>query len=155
MNNKKVLWFSDIVVVIIVSLAIVSCSSQFTESMRKVTYPPGFKYVQPSELRSDMDKLAQQMLLLDEALNNADKPTQDGTKVQRQLVLQVLQNMGRTASKLIEGEAGGNHPFMQDHMQGFVAKIDKARTAASLKEPNYYYAGKVSGGCINCHKVNR
>jgi hypothetical protein len=129
----------------------VGCSSQFTESMRKLTYPPGFKYTQLAELRSDMAKLAQQMLLLDEVLINPYEQTQDGAEGQRQQVLQVLQNMGITASTFIEGEAGGNHPFIQD----FVAKVDQARTAASLQYPNYYYAGKVSGGCTNCHKVNR
>tara|TARA_R110001583_G_scaffold38306_2_gene123775 strand:+ start:346 stop:909 length:564 start_codon:yes stop_codon:yes gene_type:complete len=155
MNKKRVLWYASIVVLIMGSSTIVGCSSQFTESMRKLTYPPGFKYTQPAELRSDMAKLAQQMLLLDEVLINPYEQTQDGAEGQRQQVLQVLQNMGITASTFIEGEAGGNHPFIQDHMQDFVAKVDQARTAASLQDPNYYYAGKVSGGCTNCHKVNR
>lgn len=155
MNKKRVLWHARIVVLIMGSSTLVGCSSQFAESMRKFTYPPGFKYTQPAELRSDMAKLAQQMLLLDELLINPYELTQDGVEGQRQQVIQVLQNMGRTASTLIEGETGGNHPFIQEHMQDFVAKVDQARIAASLQEPNYYYAGKVSGGCTNCHKVNR
>jgi hypothetical protein len=154
MNKKRVLWYA-VIVVIMGSSSIMGCSSQFAESMRKLTYPSGFKYTQAAELRSDMDKLAQQMLLLDEALINADGPTPNGAEDQRKQVLQILQNMGRTASTLIEGETGGNHPFLQDHMQDFVAKVDQARTAASLQDPNYYYAGKVSGGCTNCHKINR
>lgn len=153
MNKSSVFWTAGIVVV--VSLTIAGCSSKFAESMRKITYPPGFKYTEPAELRSDMARLSQQMLLLDKALIKGYEPTQDGAKDQRQQVLQALQNMGRTAAKLITGEAGGNHPFMQDHMQDFVAAIDQARAAAALQEPNYYFAGKVSGGCTNCHKVNR
>jgi len=155
MNKKRVLQYVSIVVLIIGSSTIVGCSNQFAESMRKFTYPPGFKYTQSAELRSDMAKLAQQMLLLDEILIKPYEQTQDGAEGQRQQVLQVLQNMGRIAATLIEGEAGGNHPFIQEHMQDFVAKVDQARTAASLQEPSYYYAGKVSGGCTNCHKVNR
>lgn len=155
MNRQRVLWYVGIVVVMMGSSVIAGCSSQFTESMRSFTYPPGFKYTEPAELRSDMAKLAQQMLLLDEALMNEYGSAQNDVEAQRQQVLQVLKNMGRTASTLIAGETGGNHPFIQDHMQGFIATIDQARTAASLQEPNYYYAGKVSGGCTNCHKTNR
>lgn len=155
MNQKIVLWYAGIIVLIMGTSTLVGCSSQFAESMRKYTYPPGFKYIQPSELRSDMAKLAQQMLLLDEVLIKPYERTQVGAEGQRQQVLLVLQNMERTASTLIEGETGGNHPFIQEHMQEFIAKVDKARAAASLQEPNYYYAGKVSGGCTNCHKVNR
>lgn len=155
MNKLRVLRYTGVLIVVMGSSLIAGCSSQFAESMRKFTYPPGFKYTQPAELRSDMAKLAQQMLLLDETLINEYDPTKDGAEAQRQQVLQVLQNMGTTASTLIEGETGGNHPFIQDHMKDFVAKVDQARTAASLKEPNYYFAGKVSGGCTNCHEVNR
>lgn len=155
MNKKRVLWYASIIVLITGSSTIVGCSSQEAESMRKFTYPPGFKYTQPAELRSDMAKLAQQMLLLDQLLINPYEQIPDGAEIQRKQVLQVLQNMGRTAAKLIEGETGGNHPFLQEHMQDFVAKVDQARTAASFQDPNYYYAGKVSGGCTNCHKVNR
>jgi len=155
MNKKRILRYVGIVIVIMGSSAIVGCSNKFAESMRKFTYPPGFKYTHPDELRSDMAKLAQQMLLLDDALTNIYESTQEGLEGQRQQVLHALKNMGRTAATLKEGETGGNHAFIQDHMQDFVAKIDQARTAASLKEPNYYYAGKVSGGCTSCHKVNR
>lgn len=153
MNKPRFFWSAGIVLVL--SLTIVGCSSKFAESIRKITYPPGFKYTEPTELRSDMAILSQQMLLLDKALIKGYQPTQDGAKNQRQQVLQALKNMGRTAAKLITGEAGGNHPFMQDHMPDFVAAIDQAKAAAALQKPNYYFAGKVSGGCTNCHKVNR
>lgn len=153
MNKTRFSWYAG--ALIIGSLAITACSSQFAESVRKVTYPPDFKYTKPADLRSEMDKLAQQMLLLDKALINVYESNQNGIENRRQQVLLALNNMGRTAAKLKEGETGGNHPFMQQHMQEFVAKIDQARTAASLTEPNYYFAGKVSGGCTNCHKVNR
>ncbi|GAB54551.1 hypothetical protein GPUN_0404 [Glaciecola punicea ACAM 611] len=34
---------------------------------------------------------------------------------------------------------------MDDYVQDFVSEINKARTAASLQQPRYYFAGKVSG----------
>jgi len=155
MNAKKTLWYLSAIIVIVGSSIMAGCSSQFSESMRKYTYPPGFKYTKSEDLRSEMAKLAQQMLLLDELLNSRYQQTPSAAPNQRQQVLQILQNMGRIASSLVEGDAGGNHPFIQDHLQDFVAKVNQAKAAATLQEPNYYFAGKVSGGCTNCHKVNR
>jgi hypothetical protein len=139
-------------------LVLASCSSQFAASMRKVTYPPDFAYIEQGKLRSDMGRLAQQMRLLDQALieqNSLHDQTSVDAERQRQKVLATLRNMGRIATELKAGNTGANHPFMQDHMQDFVAKVDKAKVAASLEQPRYFFAGKISGGCTNCHKVNR
>ncbi|WP_371195931.1 hypothetical protein [Glaciecola sp. SC05] len=137
------------------AMFIAACSNQFSESIRKVTYPPDFKYTQPAELRSDMSKLAQQMVLLDSALSDFYEPNESGVELQRERVIIALKGMERTASKLKEGSPGGNHPKLQEQMQSFAAKVDQARNAASLQNPNYYYAGKVAGGCTNCHSINR
>jgi hypothetical protein len=134
---------------------LVGCSSQFAASMRKVTYAPDFKYTEQSVLRSDMDQLAQQMSLLELALIKPYGETPEEIEAQREQVLLALKNMSAIASKLRGGNAGANHPFMETYMQDFISRIDKARTAASLQEPRYFFAGKVSGGCTSCHKVNR
>lgn len=144
-----------IVVMAISTFVLVGCSSQFASSMRKVTYPPDFKYTEQADLSSDMNRLAHQMALLDKALVKPFEQTQNEPEVQREEVLTALRIMGKIASRLQAGETGANHPFMDDYMQGFISQIDKARTAASLEQPRYYFAGKVSGGCTNCHKVNR
>lgn len=143
------------------------CSNDMAASLRKVTYPPDFKYVSPSELRSNMAKLAAQMQNLDQALaqileqSNDEEQTQGlaqskmDEESQRQQVLTALRNMERIAFRLQAGEAGSSHPFLQGFMRDFVNDVGRARTAASLDPPLYYFAGRVSGGCINCHRVNR
>ena len=73
------------------------------------------------------------MFLLDEALINRDTLTKSGVEAQRQQVLQVLQSMGKTASTLIEGETGGNHPFIQDNMQDFVLQLTKLKLLSLCK----------------------
>jgi hypothetical protein len=74
---------------------------------------------------------------------------------QRQQVLAALGNMENIASNLQGGEAGSSHPFLQDFMGNFVNDLGRARITASLNPPRYYFAGRVSGGCVNCHRVNR
>jgi hypothetical protein len=137
------------------TLVLVGCSSNFASSVRKVTYPPDFKYTEQVDLRSDMHQLAYQMALLDTALITPDTQNAGNGEIQREKVLKALKSMGRIASRLEAGSTGANHPFMDDYMQDLTAKIDKASIAASFKEPRYYFAGQVSGGCVNCHKVNR
>jgi hypothetical protein len=131
-------------------LAIGGCSD-FAAVVRKATYPPDFKYVTGQELRSRMDQMAFQLQLLDQALaeNNSER------SVQQQQVLGSLRNIERIASSLQAGEAGSSHPFLQDFMKEFVADVAQARNTAALDPPRYYFAGRIAGGCVNCHKVNR
>jgi hypothetical protein len=132
-------------------MLVAGCSNDFSAAVRKVTYPPDFKYVTAKELRSNMEQLALQMQLLDFALkpDNSDKTTQ------QQQVLDALGKIQKIGVGLQAGDAGATHPFLQDMMRNFVDEIRRARTAASMEPPKYYLAGRVSGGCINCHKANR
>lgn len=132
-----------------------SCNSQFASQVRKVTYPPDFTYTTQSSLRSEMAQLAQQMVLLDQALVKIPENTSASREMQREEVLISLREMERIATRLKAGSAGANHPFMDDYIEDFIATVDKARSAASIEPPRYYFAGKVSGGCTSCHKVNR
>ncbi|MFA3791091.1 hypothetical protein AB6T38_08225 [Aliiglaciecola sp. SL4] len=155
MKMHKGLFVFSISLLFLGVMLIQGCSSQMAANLRKVTYPPDFKYVEPSQLRSDMDRLAQQMRILEFALSQQHEPQSVGFAKQQQQVLTTLQKIEKIASGLRAGDAGASHPFLQDYMRDFVSKVDNARVAASLEKPSYYLAGKVSGACTNCHSVNR
>ncbi len=128
---------------------VVSACSDFASNVRKVTYPPDFKYVSPAELRSHMQQLAYQMQLLDAALAS------DTQQVDQKKVVDILHTMESVGSNIKAGEAGSNHPFLEDYMGDFVSNVTQARLAAEQNPPRYYQAGRISGACTNCHKVNR
>lgn len=151
MNTARSLVVFASIVLLSTVLAASGCSSDFAAAMRKVTYPPDFKYVSGEMLRSSMQQLAYQLQQLDEAL----VPDNPQDTAQQQKVLGALSNIERIGASLQAGDAGASHPFLQDFMQDFLADVDRARSAASLSQPRYYLAGRVSGGCLNCHKVNR
>jgi hypothetical protein len=136
------------VLVVATVLTIGACSDPGA-MIRKATYPPDFKYVSGQELRSRMNQLAYQVQLLDGALADSSNPAQ------RQEVLDTLRNIERIGVSLRAGEAGSNHPFLKDFMGNFVSDVSQARLAVSMDPPRYYIAGRVAGGCVNCHKVNR
>ena len=140
-----------ILLVTVCALMVLAACSEVASTVRKVTYPPDFKYVSGQELRTNMDKLAYNLQQLDQAL--ADSAV-DQMQQQRQ-VLDVLRNIEKIGTGLRAGDAGSNHPFLQDYMSDFVQRVGEARIAAAQNPPHYYLAGRVSGGCISCHKVNR
>lgn len=150
MNIQRTLTILRAVLLFSTVLSISGCSD-FAAAVRKVTYPPDFKYVTGQELRSRMDQMAFQLQLLDQALaeNNTGQPAQ------QQQVLGSLRNIERIAASLQAGDAGSSHPFLQDFMRDFVTNVEQARNSAALDPPSYYFAGRVAGGCVNCHKVNR
>lgn len=155
MLRLKLFTVNVVPMILLSSLILASCSSKFAESVRKVTYPPDFKYIEPGQLRSDMAKLGQNIYFLNQALaaDQFDSPTLSATQQERVIV--ALRNIEKIARRLRASESGSNHPYMQNYMQDFVRQVSEARNAASMDPPRYYLAGKVSGGCTNCHKINR
>lgn len=131
-------------------VAIGGCSD-VAPAVRKLTYPPDFQYMSGQELRSGMAELAYQLQLLDRAL--ATGPTEQSA--QQQQVVQTLTNIERIGASLQPGEAGSTHGYLKDFMADFRSNVGQARNAASMDPPEYYLAGRVAGGCINCHRVNR
>jgi uncharacterized membrane protein YccC len=143
-----------LVVRIMLSILVVSTFSacdNTAATIRRVTYPPDFTYVSGQQLRSRMSQLAFQLQLLDEALAESNNQQQ----VQQQQVVSILGNIGRIGSNLQANDAGSNHPFLQNQMRSFVSDVGEARVAASLNPPSFYLAGRIAGGCVNCHSVNR
>ena len=143
-----------ILALILFGCLIAGCSYNLSD-VRKLTYPPDFNYIEPQTISSEMVKMAAQIRLLDSALLPVDVNDSAAKAEQNHKVLTALKNIEEIASKLNGNSTGSNHPYMQDFMISFVAKVDEARIAASLVEPRYYFAGKVAGACAVCHKVNR
>ncbi len=138
-------------ILLLSAVLVISGCNGIAAMARKVTYPPDFNYVSEQEFRSRMDQLAFQLQLLDKALVKVNTEQ----SIQQQQVLDALRNIERIGSSLQAGEAGSSHPFLQDFMDDFVTDVGKARTAATMKPASYYRAGRLAGGCVNCHEVNR
>lgn len=128
----------------------ITCSD-LARAVRTVTYPPDFVYVDSQELRSRMQRFGYELRQLDLALTNADS---ENPELQQQ-VIEILRNIERVGGELQAGDAGSNHPFLQDGMPNLLAEVRRARMGASLSPPRYYAAGRVSGACVNCHRINR
>ena len=146
-NQQRTILLATLALVVLTGCA----DSNPMDIIRQATYPPDFNYVSGQELQDSMDQLGYQLQQLDQAL----EPAESGEEVQQQEVIAVLGNIERIGTNLRAGDAGSNHPFLQDHMSDFVVDVGRARIAAMGNPPSYYLAGRVSGGCVNCHRINR
>lgn len=126
------------------------CSAN-SDSFPQIANPPPFDYIDGEDLRSNMHQLAFELQQLDMALLDAyvDRPS-----FQRQIV-ESIQNIERIGSYIQETDLAVRHPFLQDDMDRFLSDVRRAREDAERNVPRYYMAGRISGGCINCHSENR
>jgi outer membrane murein-binding lipoprotein Lpp len=146
-TNKRVLR-AAVSLVAVFSLAGCSTNSDY---FPQIANPPPFDYVDGEELRSNMHKLAFELQQLDMALVDAyvDRPS-----FQRQIV-DSIKNIERIGGYIQETDLAVRHPFLQDDMDRFLSDVSRARRDAERSVPRYYMAGRISGGCINCHGENR
>jgi hypothetical protein len=73
----------------------------------------------------------------------------------QQLVTTNLQEIERIAGFLQTSDISTDHPFLRDDMNEFLVDVREARQAVSSSPPRYYMAGRITGKCINCHRINR
>ncbi|GJM14190.1 MAG: hypothetical protein DHS20C12_25930 [Pseudohongiella sp.] len=135
---------------VVAVFTLVGCNSS-SDSFPQIANPPPFDYADGEELRSSMHQLAFELQQLDMALLDAyiDRPS-----FQRQIV-ESIQSIERIGGYIQETDLAVRHPFLQDDMDRFLSDVRRAREDAERNVPRYYMAGRISGGCINCHSENR
>lgn len=135
---------------LITSLTLLGCNTA-SDRFPQIANPPPFDYVDGEELRSGMHQLAFELQRLDMSLAEAyvDQPS-----FQREIV-DGIRNIERIASYVRESDLSVRHPFLMGDMDRFLNDVRRARMDAERDIPRYYMAGRISGGCINCHRENR
>jgi len=132
----------------LVLLVLLGCADGFSPFVRRHTYPPSFRYIPESELRSAMWLLGKQSLELSRILRNVP----DGARPPRQQVVVLLADMQITAEELGAGPPPTNHPELGEGLRVLAEDLRAARTAAEHDPPNYFLAGSISGACLYCHR---
>ena len=145
-SRSRSLTFRDAATFCILA-AIGGCNS-YEGPFPAVANPPPFDYIDGEELRSGMHELAYQLQQLDMTLMTAyiDEPS-----FQRDIV-DKIRNIERIAGHLVETDLSVRHPFLMDDMDRFLSDVNRARIDAERGIPRYYMTGRISGGCITCHK---
>jgi hypothetical protein len=112
--------------------------------VRRATYPIAFQYLDGSEVRGGMRRLAHATVRLDALLR-----TSTGAP-ERAAVLAELDAMVAAAAALDITDVS-NHPLLDANLDRFRADLATARAAATGEPPNYFLAGALGGSCAYCH----
>lgn len=137
-------------VAFVAAIFMTTCTST-SDEFPPIANPPAFDYADGEELRSAMHQLAFELQQLDSSLGSVFGETPNF----RQQVVDSLRDIERIASDIRTDDLAIRHPFLMDDMQRFLSDVERAISDASRNSPRYYMAGKISGGCTNCHNQNR
>ena len=131
----------------VISSMLFACNTTDGSFFPQVASPPPFDYADGEELRSRMHQLAFSLQQLDVSLMLQDENPQNA----QASVVSELRDIERIASVLEGGDLSTTHRFLRNDMERFILDVRRALRDAERSPPNLYAAGRVSGGCVNCH----
>lgn len=119
--------------------------------IRKVTYPPDFVYLAPSDIKGSMKQLSADIWRIDDILSTSETVL----PYEREKIVDILKNMKTTTTKLGAGSVQTNHPFIDQNIDSFNQDVQLALKDVEQEPPSYYRAGRLSGRCLACHRLRR
>ena len=137
--------------VTVISAAVLAGCADMPARLRRHTYPPNFKYISRSEIRSVMWRLAADVRDLDDLMRQPE-PIDDARRAR---IAEILASMDAAARELATEGRPSNHPLIEDNLEGLRRALDAARVSVESGRPNSYLVGSVSGACLGCHAPDR
>ncbi len=132
---------------IIWGTAFIVCAGLACETVRKVTYPPEFRYMTRPAIHSSMWKIAERTRELDRVLTSSELEE----RKRSQEVIRLLSELDAITSDLDLGGVRTNHPEFEASLGRFRSDIATAKQEAGEEPPNYFMAGAIVGSCSYCH----
>ena len=126
-------------------LGAVACAD-LPAKVRRVTYPPDFRYIEHSQLESAMWRLAYDVRELDQLMRT---PPIDAAK--HDAAVRLLNDLLVATDALRGGGQPTNHPMLTAHVGQFRRDVSLALAGVQADPPSYYLVGSVTGACLVCH----
>lgn len=149
MINQRLIQLSRTMILAGILATLAACSEDSGNGVSDSGTAPAFTADGASRQRSPMAELGYQLALLERELTEDEY-----NAIEQQEVVSILEEMELIASSFQAEQAGESHLFLQEDMTAFLDSLTQARIAAEGSPPRYYPAGKVAGGCVNCHKLS-
>ena len=136
----------------LVQLGIISCVTAGLligcAQIRKVTYPDDFVYLEQKQVTGKMLLMSSYMRQIEEIL------LEDSTvsSAQQERIIKILSSIDATVDSLGAGNVRTNHLLIDEHIDEFKTEVSVALRDARSDPPNYFALGRLSGGCVACHK---
>jgi len=117
-------------------------------TIRKVTYPPDFIYLDSSQVQTSMLRMSLAMRRIDEILASQVLPAY----ADQQRILESLNTIDEMADSLDTGGHPTNHLLLDENLTQFKIEVRNALRTASADPPQFYAAGRLSAHCTGCHR---
>lgn len=130
--------------VLIALLIIAGCAT-----VRKVTYPPDFIYLDRKQLTGSMAHFSINLWRIDDILTNSETVL----PYQREEIIDLLRGIEKVADQLGAGPEVTSHLLIDANIDKFKSDVRKAREAVERETPSYFLAGRLSGSCTACHII--
>ncbi len=116
--------------------------------VRKATYPPDFVYLEHTQVVSAMAEFNVDIWRIDDIIAGSETIL----PYQRDEIIGILQHMAKLADRLGAGPRSTNHLLIDENIDEFKNQVLEALRFVEKDPPNYYLAGRLSGGCMACHQ---
>lgn len=140
-NLKRISSITLLAVAVIVS--IIGCAS-----IRELTYPKDFTYIDDKEVEALMQSMGQSVGRLDQLVAGA---TPSDTEKQKSIIAE-LSKLEAIAIRLGGDNTQTNQFVIGDHIEDFVSDISTAKMFASMTPPRYDRINYVTNECAKCHQ---
>lgn len=116
--------------------------------LRKATYPSDYVYLEKKEVTNEMVLMSLYLREIDQILLDDSTVSSE----QQQRIIVILNKINASTNKLGGGNITTNHLVLDEHLGDFKSEVNLALRDASSDPPNYFALGRLSGGCLGCHK---
>lgn len=159
MTNARMMRYSDrlrhgpigksvLLLLFLLSTAFVlSCETAFGP-MRASNLPPDFTYIPKQRLQTSMWVLASEIKMLEDLLRAR---SDSRTDAQRTSIAATLARMRVAAEALDEPGRSSQHPVLNENLDVFINRVDRAQRALDREPPDFYPASTIAGSCYLCH----
>ena len=137
-----------LMLVCMLSLPVLVACEAWTGRMRATSFPPDLTYVPKERLQMAMWVLAAEIQELERVLSlRAEVETES----QRVTVMAILERMRVAAETLEEPGRSTQHPVLNENLDVFISRLDRARRALDREPPDFFPSSTIAGSCYLCH----
>ncbi len=135
---------SRILIVLILGALLAACAQ-----VRKLTYPPGFVYLERKQVVSRMAEMSLSLRRIEDILGDNLTTSSE----QQAEIIVLLNRIDDITDELGAGNVETNHLLIDAYIDAFKVDLQMALRNASADPPNYFALGRLAGSCTACHRA--
>lgn len=140
---------TGILLILLTSVLCLGCLAKTPAGPIRVSMSaPDLENLPPERVRTTMWVLAAEIQLLERLLTD---PAETESESKRAAVASTLLRMRVAAQTLDTPGRSTQHPALNQNLEFFLGRLDRAKRALDRNPPNYFSASTIAGSCFVCH----